>query len=113
MLKVNTKPGFGYLSLPRFLYTKIESLLNVNKIIVGEKELDFSLAFDKITAAKKFDEDREKKLYVGNLGCGVGKMDLIEYFGRFGKVEVANLVYKKDGNSKDFGFVKFEKKEAA
>ncbi len=55
-----------------------------------------------------------KKLYVGNLDYGVTKDDLLDLFGKAGKVVDAVVISDKySGRSKGFGFVEFEKDEEA
>lgn len=47
-----------------------------------------------------------KKLYVGNLGYGVGDGDLEQLFASFGTVQSAQVIMDRDtGRSKGFGFV--------
>ena len=47
-----------------------------------------------------------KKLYVGNLGYGLGNRDLEGLFAQYGTVSSANVITDRDtGQSKGFGFV--------
>jgi RNA recognition motif-containing protein len=47
-----------------------------------------------------------KKLYVGNLGYGVGDGELERLFAAFGTVQSAQVIMDRDtGRSKGFGFV--------
>ena len=55
-----------------------------------------------------------KKLYVGNLDYDVTKDDLLDLFGKAGKIVDAVVISDKySGRSKGFGFVEFEKDEEA
>lgn len=55
-----------------------------------------------------------KKLYVGNLDYDVTKDDLVDLFGKAGKIVDAVVISDKySGRSKGFGFVEFEKEEEA
>jgi RNA recognition motif-containing protein len=50
-----------------------------------------------------------KKLYVGNLGFGVGDSDLQQLFSAHGNVQSAQVIMDRDaGRSKGFGFVEME-----
>jgi RNA recognition motif-containing protein len=50
-----------------------------------------------------------KKLYVGNLGYGVGSSDLEQLFAQYGAVQRAEVITDRDtGQSKGFGFVEMK-----
>jgi RNA recognition motif-containing protein len=55
----------------------------------------------------------ENKIYVGNLPFNVTEKDLENFFSQFGKVTEVSIVKDRfSGNSKGFGFVNFEDKDA-
>jgi RNA recognition motif-containing protein len=54
------------------------------------------------------------KLYVGNLGYGIGDSDLEKLFSAYGSVRSAQVIKDRDtGRSKGFGFVEMDNGEAA
>lgn len=54
------------------------------------------------------------KLYVGNLGYGIGDGDLEKLFATFGTVRSAQVVKDRDtGQSKGFGFVEMSTEQEA
>jgi RNA recognition motif-containing protein len=55
-----------------------------------------------------------KKLYVGNLGYGIGDGDLEQLFAAYGTVRSAQVIVDRDtGRSKGFGFVEMSSDEEA
>ena len=55
-----------------------------------------------------------KKLYVGNLGYGVGSSDLEQLFAAFGTVRSAEVIADRDsGRSKGFAFVEMSTDQEA
>ena len=55
-----------------------------------------------------------KKLYVGNLGYGVGDADLSTMFEAHGTVESAQVIMDREtGRSKGFGFVEMKTDQEA
>ena len=56
----------------------------------------------------------ENKLYVGNLSYSTGDDELRQAFGEFGPLVSAQVVTDRDsGQSRGFGFVEFERADAA
>ena len=55
-----------------------------------------------------------RKLYVGNLGCGVTDSELTKLFEPHGTVESAQVIMDRDsGRSKGFGFVEMKTDQEA
>lgn len=53
------------------------------------------------------------KLYVGNLGYGIGDSDLEKLFSPYGSVRSAQVIKDRDtGRSKGFGFVEMDSGQA-
>lgn len=56
---------------------------------------------------------RSLKIFVGNIPWTVGHRELRNYFGQFGKISWAQIIFdKKTGLSKGYGFVSFQKRSA-
>lgn len=70
-------------------------------------------AFKRTVKSKKVGKDARFKIFVGGFPVEFDENDLFEYMGTFGEVVEAKLHTKKNGQSKGFGFVSFEKKSAA
>ena len=62
---------------------------------------------------KKYEENKDKYLYVRNFDESVTEKDLMTAFSQFGKVRSVKIMRDEDGNSKKFGFVNFSSKRAA
>ena len=62
---------------------------------------------------KKYEENKDKYLYVRNFDEFVTEKDLLIAFSRFRKVQSVKIMRDEDGISKKFGFVNFSSKEAA
>lgn len=56
---------------------------------------------------------RSLKIFVGNLPWTVGHRELRNYFGQFGKISWAQVIFdRRTGLSKGYGFVSFQKRAA-
>ena len=93
----------------------IMSLLNQSNL----NETSFENKTTKNTASKRSRKHLKKgkgssfKIFVGGFPVEFDENDLFDYMGTFGEVIEAKLHTKKNGQSKGFGFVSFEKKNAA
>jgi RNA recognition motif-containing protein len=68
----------------------------------------------KITRREKAESNVDNKLYVGNLSYSTGDEELRQAFGEFGPLISAQVVIDRDsGQSRGFGFVEFERADAA
>lgn len=56
---------------------------------------------------------RSLKIFVGNIPWTVGHRELRNYFGQFGKISWAQVIFdRRTGVSKGYGFVAFQKRTA-
>ena len=89
-ISVNIKLGYGFVSFPQSFFPQIENEIASTKIIIQEKLLEFSLAVSRKEARQKIEEQRDKKLYVGNITPDITGDNLKAYFSQFGELEFAN-----------------------
>lgn len=66
---------------------------------------------DKTKLQSYYDEMSQRKLFVRGLGGKMTTENLLEFFSKYGEVEIAKVVkYKKTGKSKGFGHICFKEK---
>lgn len=64
-------------------------------------------------AAATANAARSLKLFVGNIPWTIGHRELRNYFGQFGKVAWAQVIFdRRTGISKGYGFVSYQKATA-
>ena len=101
-IEVYTKEDFDYL-----IKNKIEvegKTLQIEQYIENEDE-----------RKKKMFENNERSIHVGGLPLEADAEDLTKYFGQFGEVKRAYIIYNlgEEKKSRGFGFVEFVSKKSA
>jgi RNA recognition motif-containing protein len=83
-------------------------------LYVDGRSLELIPAMTKAEAKLKIDSERNRKLYVGGLPDDINKEELKHYFGDFGQLEYANLVYSIGSTlPRGFAFIKYIEEEVA
>lgn len=97
--------GFGFITFSDAL--SVEKVLEVEKHILDEKAIDPKRAFPRQKHPKMV--TRTKKIFVGGLSAETSSEDVKAYFGQYGKVDDAMLMFDKSTKRhRGFGFVTFE-----
>ena len=92
----------------------IEPRLHEVTLYVDNRSLELIPAMTKAEARLKIDSERNRKLYVGGLPHDINKEELKRYFGDFGPLEYANLVYSIGSTlPRGFAFIKYIDEEVA
>lgn len=113
-IAVLIKLGYGFVTVPSFLMAKIEPQQNTRNVMIHGKKLELSIAQSRKEAKKKNEDERNKKLYVGNVPTDVTKDELEKYFKKFGALEYANQVYAVGSTMpRGFAFVKYINEKSA
>eukprot|EP00928_Gymnodinium_smaydae_P055274 TRINITY_DN38864_c0_g1_i1.p1 TRINITY_DN38864_c0_g1~~TRINITY_DN38864_c0_g1_i1.p1 ORF type:complete len:270 (+),score=40.14 TRINITY_DN38864_c0_g1_i1:89-898(+) len=100
--------GFGFVS---FRTTDMaEKVVGTHHIDGMDVEVKF--VEDEKPRPKEGDDIPSNKIFVGGIGDAT-KDDLIEHFGRYGRILEAFVVKDRDGNSRNFGYVTFDTVESA
>jgi len=96
--------GFGFVTFedPKV----VEEVIKIGKHEIDEKFVDPKVAFPKRGQPRMV--TRTKKIFVGGLASNTVKEDLENYFGKFGEVDEAMLMFDRQTNRhRGFGFVNF------
>jgi RNA recognition motif-containing protein len=97
--------GFGFITFSDS--TSVEKVLQLDKHILDEKTIDPKRAFPRQKHPKMV--TRTKKIFVGGLSAETSSDDVKMYFGQYGKVDDAMLMFDKSTKRhRGFGFVTFE-----
>jgi RNA-binding protein Musashi len=100
--------GFGFITFKE--PTSVDRVLLKDKHILDEKSIDPKRAFPRQKHPKMV--TRTKKIFVGGLSAETTADDVKNYFGQYGKVEDAMLMFDKSTKRhRGFGFVTFETEE--
>lgn len=84
--------------------------LNHSNHVLLDKKIETKKALPKGEVPKQL---RYKKLFVGGIDPSVNEEELMEYFSKFGKVKLAQIIKDKvTGRSRHFGFVTLEDMDA-
>lgn len=97
--------GFGFITYSD--PNSVEKVLEVEKHILDEKAIDPKRAFPRQKHPKMVTKTR--KIFVGGLSAETSSDDVKAYFGQYGKVDDAMLMFDKSTKRhRGFGFVTFE-----
>lgn len=97
--------GFGFITYSD--PNSVEKVLEVEKHILDEKAIDPKRAFPRQKHPKMVTKTR--KIFVGGLSAETSSEDVKAYFGQYGKVDDAMLMFDKSTKRhRGFGFVTFE-----
>lgn len=97
--------GFGFITFSDS--ASVEKVLELEKHILDEKAIDPKRAFPRQKHPKMV--TRTKKIFVGGLSAETSSDDVKAYFGQYGKVDDAMLMFDKSTKRhRGFGFVTFE-----
>jgi RNA recognition motif-containing protein len=108
-ITVMIKLGYGFISLPDTLMSRIDGELQSASVYIESKRLDLAVAMKRKDARTKIEDERNRKLYVGGLPLDTTKAELKDHFSEFGQLDYANVVYSIGSTlPRGFGFVKFK-----
>lgn len=97
--------GFGFITFSE--PNSVEKTLELEKHILDEKAIDPKRAFPRQKHPKMITKTR--KIFVGGLSAETSSEDVKAYFGQYGKVDDAMLMFDKSTKRhRGFGFVTFE-----
>lgn len=89
-------------------YTTYENILLTPHRLNGRQIEVKKLIHDKKELKEQTSEIHERKIFVSSLPKKLTDIELTDYFGQFGPVELAYIIkHHRDGKSKGFGFVCF------
>jgi RNA recognition motif-containing protein len=113
-ITVMIKLGYGFISLPDTLMSRIDCELQSASVYIESKRLDLAVAMKRKDARTKIEDERNRKLYVGGLPLDTTKAELKDHFSEFGQLDYANVVYSIGSTlPRGFGFVKFKSESDA
>jgi len=97
--------GFGFITFSDS--ASVEKVLELEKHVLDEKTIDPKRAFPRQKHPKMV--TKTKKIFVGGLSAETSSEDVKMYFGQYGKVDDAMLMFDKSTKRhRGFGFVTFE-----
>lgn len=102
--------GYGFISCN--CYKTYQRIINTDHII-NDRAIDCHASFKKLDDPEKFQENANKKIFVGGISSETSDKDLFNYFSRFGNVRQAYVI--KDPvskRSKKFGFAIMKDQES-
>lgn len=87
------------------------SILSVHHLLLGHS-LEIREFMPPEKARAKLDSEKSRKIFIGGLPPLVTEEEIVEYFGKYGRIEHCNIVYNHLTKvSRGFGFVTFDKEK--
>ncbi len=111
--KEGKSKGCGEVFYETLTAVEYEGILRRRHFILN-KEIEVQRYVDDPNEKKKqLMETNEKSIHVSGLPPGVTENDISNYFKQFGKIARAYIIFRDDGTSRGFGFIRFEHTESA
>lgn len=111
--KEGKSKGCGEVFYETLTPVEYEGILRRKHFILG-KEIEVQRYVDDPNEKKKqLMETNEKSIHVSCLPPGVTENDIYNYFKQYGKIARAYIIFRDDGSSRGFGFIRFEQADSA